>query len=74
MKINSNERKHLENILFEEEKLNSLLQILNKYFLYERDYNDSIDTAYQLFNYICKKHNKLINKIDKHIIDYTELI
>lgn len=74
MKINSTERKHLLDILLQIEELNSLLQILDKYFLFERDNNYSIDIAYKLFNYICKKHNKLINKIDKHIADYTEFI
>ncbi len=70
----SKERNRLLDILAEEENLYSLLKILDKYFLYERENNDAIKTAYILFDYIRRKYKKIIDKLDNHITEYTEFI
>ena len=56
--------KRLADILCDSDNIQYLMYILDKYFEQEMEHSISVERIYQLFNYILKKHAKIITKID----------
>lgn len=62
------------NILEQQYQLNSLMQILDKFFECEKDFCSSNADAQVLYGFINKKHKKITNRLDKFIADYSDYL
>lgn len=71
---NHDKRTKLLNILEQQYQLNSLMQILDKFFECEKDFCSSIVDAQVLYSYINKKHRKITDRLDKFIAEYSDYL
>lgn len=71
---NHDKRRKLLNILEQQYQLNSLMQILDKFFECEKDFYSSIADAQILYSFINKKHRKITDRLDKFNAEYSDYL